>query len=496
MPGAAAGQCAPPHSAPLAFTAAASTLDARRSVCTAQGLTLPDDAQPAFGAVSLAAPLRPRPAASTLGVAVCLTGQLRGLPVAVLNWRAASLLDVLRAGGLDLDFFVVTSNSSSYATWAPFVASLRPERVITVAPAIRFNRTAATDRWAHRLVDGTLEFNLHRYPWVRHHKYGTVLVQQWQLAQCREAILEREAATGGLYSRVARLRTDVVFSGLLPRLWPSPRAAETIYGAPRAPTDGAVEAAAPAYLECLAAGGGGVGASACDAILVAERARLAKACADHLADLESSREEWLVGTDLYLYGSRDVMVKGYLRGLRALERARAEENVTLIHHVVDAWRHVGVAASAALGARRLVHHGGACAHALADYDIVRAAGPPARRFFLQRSETAESLAPCLAARGTSVAACMRARIEDSFRLPLAAISSCVQLDYDLASGWRFNASECAAREVEAELVRAHVRNFGGSLVGDLRGWAHGKARSTQWAHDWVGKFEPPADGFS
>ena len=72
---------------------------------------------------------------------------------------------------------------------------------------------------------------------------------------------------------------------------------------------------------------------------------------------------------------------------------------------------------------------------------------------------------------------------------------CVQLDYDLPRGWRANASTCTARDVEAELVRSHVRAFGGALVGDLRGWAHGKARSTQWVHNWVGKFEPPADGF-
>ena len=47
-------------------------------------------------------------------LAICVTGQLRGFPLSLANWRRASLLRVLRAGRLEVDWFVVAPNSTSF----------------------------------------------------------------------------------------------------------------------------------------------------------------------------------------------------------------------------------------------------------------------------------------------------------------------------------------------------------------------------------------------
>ena len=83
-------------------------------------------------------------ASNTRRAAVCITGQFRGLPVAVLNWQMSSLFRLLRAGGLVLDVFMVTSESKTFAAWWPFVQrQLRPVRVVVMDPRMTFNRTSS-----------------------------------------------------------------------------------------------------------------------------------------------------------------------------------------------------------------------------------------------------------------------------------------------------------------------------------------------------------------
>ena len=159
--------------------------------------------------------------ASKNRAAVCITGQLRGLPVAVLNWQMGSLFRLLRAGGLALDIFLVTSQSNSFDTWWPFVQSqLRPVRVAVLNPTMAFNRTSSmSEGWAVRNLSSHVQFNLDAFPWFENHKYGTVLVQHYQMDWCRTIIAEQEQrVTHVPYQRVARLRSDLIFSGL-PKVW-------------------------------------------------------------------------------------------------------------------------------------------------------------------------------------------------------------------------------------------------------------------------------------
>ena len=64
--------------------------------------------------------------------------------MAVLNWQMGSLFRLLRAGGLVLDVFMVTSESKTFAAWWPFVQrQLRPVRVVVMDPRMTFNRTSS-----------------------------------------------------------------------------------------------------------------------------------------------------------------------------------------------------------------------------------------------------------------------------------------------------------------------------------------------------------------
>lgn len=153
-------------------------------------------------------------------VAACITGQLRGFPVAFVSWNR-TILRLLRAGGeFELDLFLVVANSTSLLHWRPIIDRLDVARLVVTEPTAYYNKTArATDGWAVRRQDGVVHFNLGRFPWFTEHKYGVVLMQQHQLGVCRGAIREHEKLSGFRYRRVARLRTDVVFSGVLVEGW-------------------------------------------------------------------------------------------------------------------------------------------------------------------------------------------------------------------------------------------------------------------------------------
>ena len=106
----------------------------------------------------------------------------------MLNWRRASMLRILSAGGLEIDWFVATPNSSSYAAWQPLVESLKPVRVMLLNSEYRFDTEAkATDGWGVRTeANGRVAFNLARYPYFggRYRdknplRVVTVLIQQY-----------------------------------------------------------------------------------------------------------------------------------------------------------------------------------------------------------------------------------------------------------------------------------------------------------------------------
>lgn len=468
-----------------------------KRACAALGL----DSDGTFGGVRLAtlpqgtpSPKRDSPTsdsatASHDRVAVCLTGQLRGVPLAMLNWQRGSLLSLLSAGRLHIDWFVVTPNSTAYPVWHPFIESLRPVRVALLRPDAVFDTKAkATDRWGVRTDDeGRTHFNLARFPYFggrgRDHNAArvvTVLIQQLQMATCQQAIDEHEKSTGVRYKRVARLRTDVLFTGLVRSKaframvsfepgFPGPK--ETIlkqYANERNLT--------AKYVACRHDGRRDKWETAetdCDAMLRRGRQRLTRDCEDHLSELEGAGHEWLTGSDLWMFGSRDVMMNHYLQTLRILEergdRARQRNLTHTFEHLRDVWSEAWSSAIEHLPKERHPRDAGVCAIAMAHTEIVRTAGPPVRRFFLQESEAGPDWAATCRPL-YSLEECLHAQ-QGLWALPFAAIASCIGLTYDLVPGWN---SSCSVKELEDDLHRAHARSFGLSLVGDLEGWAKGR----------------------
>lgn len=462
--------------------------------------------------------------ASKNRVAVCITGQLRGLPVAVLNWQMGSLFRLLRAGGLALDIFLVTSQSKSFDTWWPFVQSqLRPVRVVVLNPTLAFNSTSsASEGWAVRNLSSHVQFNLDAFPWFENHKYGTVLVQHYQMDWCRTIIAEQEQrVTHVPYLRVARLRSDLIFSGL-PK-WHARRfgcvgkprrcggeARAKAAGFPTAASENAsaYQKASGAYLACRLGGQAGTAsrveakgeawgdaASArCAAALAEERAELVRSCQRHIASMDRA-DHWLTGSDLWFWGSRDVAMD-YMSGLQILQEARrrAGAGSLRVEQIQKLWTIIASSAAwthnaSGAAVQRRVLSGGPCAIATADTDLVRTSGSTMRIFF-QFSESMEVLEPCL--RQMSLAECMRAQ-EARWAVPYALLRECFALNYDFALGW--NAS-CSAENLVSDLVRFHARGFGADLVGDVSGWAKHKMSTAQWDYrHWVTGRTPANDGF-
>ena len=413
-------------------------------------------------------------------VAVCVTGMIRGFPVAFLNWKLGSLLRLLKVGGLGIDMFFVTPNTSSLRAWGPFIESLRPIRVVAYKPSAVFHSKAGEESWSVREVDGQLHFNLARYPsfvpkYSHSGKHGSVLIQQWQLGVCQRMIIEHEQATGIQYRRAARFRTDSVFSGLARAMrsavpegvgFPRLEAANAPFYPARKPDEAS-------YLTCLRNRTRTQSVheerdkrhqhTHCVEALGKERDALVEACEKYLAHVESKRLPWLAGSETWLVGSRDVVLNVSFRGLQTLETLRSRHGARL--NFEEASGIYRIINKEAFESFRL-QSGGPCAVAMHDTDFLRAAGPPVRRFFYQFSEDAQALGPCL--RGASLEDCLLRAVEGRWAVPFTTVGACLGLDYDVALGW--NAS-CSPAEMSADLARAHYRAFGAQLVGDLFNWA-------------------------
>ena len=151
-------------------------------------------------------------------VAICLTGQIRSLPISLLNWERTALLRRLQAGLAGTDWFVVTPNSSSYRLWSRMIASLAPLQTFVYDERISFEGGNHTP-WPF-LEDGTrLRFNLARLPQFADGKSMTGLTQLYQMHKCARLIEAHEKITQK-YARVVRLRTDVVSAPGLIHLGP------------------------------------------------------------------------------------------------------------------------------------------------------------------------------------------------------------------------------------------------------------------------------------
>ena len=345
-----------------------------------------------------------------------------------------------------------------------------------------FNRTAAaSDDWAIRRLGGDVHFNLGAFPWFTEHKYGVELMQQWHLSLCHDVIRQHEQETRSSYRRVARLRADAVFSGLGDKVPTIPKAP----GVPQ-PSNFANTEAVAAYLRCR--GSHASTPHQCSGLLAEERGKLLQSCGTYLSRVESRRTPWLMANGFFLAGSRDVVLE-YFRGLEHLQEVKRRDPSRRLVHLVDVW---DLITKEVRGSFTRMTHGGPCAIATRDTDIIRSAGRPVGRFFLQWAEGAEEIAPCL--RCQRPEECVRDLLEDKWSIPLAASRTCFGLDYDVSGEW--NAS-CTAAQIANDLARTHAHNFGARLLGDLRNWAHGRMPSGGPGGMWLmsARTQTTDDGF-
>ena len=118
---------------------------------------------------------------------------------------------------------LVTSRTNSYIAWRQWIDA-NFAQVTVISPKITFLEHSSyrgVVNTTHRIVDGDrLEINMHAFPldFRKHGKLHSTILQFWQFWRCHEMMLESERALGGTYTRVARVRSDVLLSTLL---WPA-----------------------------------------------------------------------------------------------------------------------------------------------------------------------------------------------------------------------------------------------------------------------------------
>ena len=400
-------------------------------------------------------------------IAVCLTGQIRALPLVFMNWQQGPIGRLLKAGGMQLDLFVVTSNTSSLLYWQRFIDSLQPAGMAIVSKYVLgwFPRSRLP-AWSFQEAGGVVTFNPAVFPKFVDHKIATALIQHWQMSKCADLIRRREQVNGELYMRVARLRTDVLYGGMLP---------------------GLANVAFARYFACTHQAG--MEDASCAQSLQMQWTPASELCERRLKNtaIETPTQQWYVSSDFLIFGSRDVVIDGLFRGMQVLPEAKTA-GVNSFRNLMYAWRIIRTKAlghniSKASTSASVNGHfrSSACLAAVGAADVVRMAGPPVSRFFLQHSEskiyqmtqnesrkqpTSKSLLPfCEELIGLS--ACLRLL----WNLPLWAIGDCLWLRYDnenLSSVLKTARMSDRQAAVEAETRRgiAHARSFGSQLIGD------------------------------
>ena len=394
----------------------------------------------------------PRPTPGEAGTAICITGQLRGLPLALSNWQT-TIFPVL--GGADI--FVVTSNTTSLKVYRPLLDSLQPV-AISITNQYKFMdnvaevRAVMTDR-----MNEAITFNIAHYPQVRRRGlYASLLVQQHQLQTCAELIVQHEPARK--YARVVRLRSDVIFAGL-----GAPTLRNVTHKMIRCLEDhGCADETAsgnePVHRRSPATVDGPSSLKRqCDAEqhnchvtlgISGLRQRARNACAASLAARDGSGAEWALLNDFVLISSRRVglqLMQGLSVLLEAAREASRRRTILKMAGVQEAWKLVIKAAKQRF--QRFSYRGpfdalwtdepeptlDGCVNALGRQSLVRTAGPPVQRYFLYslgsyEIEGAASLPACITL-GAQLSGCIRVHSE-LWSLPAPGVASgCLQLPH-------------------------------------------------------------------
>ena len=433
--------------------------------------------------------------------AVCITGQLRGLPLALYNWKISLFPLLAKDQSVAIDLFVFTSNTSSFSVWQTVLQSLEPVAV-EVVQVWRFSRGGQRKRNDVRqcapsgLGCDSVAFNVAQYPRLRHSLYGSLLVQQYQMERCRQRILLHEQAMGIRYASIARLRTDIVFSGIDAR-----RTLPTV------------------QVDCLRT------PSVCPAVLEAARRVARHACVDAQPctplrspamrdNIDGAREgctsAWAVIHDWFMLGSREAIL-AHLQGLRLLHNAgprislrglqdswvqvilpAARKELTKALHdpiaIFHPWKH---------GARRqptdpsIAVSAGACTGALGGIALLRAAGRNVGRYFIdwEQNATSASDVACLA-QGNAWRPCSQF-VQQWWAMPSPQVAKCIGLQYDELPDTRdrvirlcqlkYSRSSSKWRDcVYNGLLMGHVSSFGPKqIIGDMGNKVHRAAQQVE-----------------
>ena len=439
---------------------------------------------------------------TSYGTAVCITGQLRGLPAAVANWRNGPLFRVLPSA--DRDLFLVTSNSSSFRMWLRFVKSeLSPVGMTVVGELASFvNDHARSNAWTHRADSSGLQFNLAALPKYRDGKHATSLVQQWQLGECLRLIRRREAERGAPYALAARVRADGIFGTpsngrpLGNRTVPSPSASKRLRRWWLPPNDGGIAhagcnaSAVWRYEECLVNQRTLTDMereeTACaERYMQPERQRLQERCELHLQKLRTAGATWANGNDWFLFGSRDAM-DTFFSGLQHLIQLGPRVDLPVM---IGLWHWLEAKLDKQLEAlgRSKLTSSHACAIALASLTLVRAVGPPQSLYHAFADHAAinecvlrQNRTPSASGAGSiTFAACATAVMVGMFQFPLASLDRDFGLAYDLPLALRGTCGQraqvpqgggCAiptwSGPTMQTLALSRNRSFGGRQVGD------------------------------
>jgi hypothetical protein len=239
---------------------------------------------------------------------VCLTGQLRSFPAALVQWRAGPLFGFLRSLG-EIDWFVVSSRSVSFrdAENQRLLRSLHPVATHAVE-AVAFESSGGN--WSVReTADRRVRINVASRDWLRASVRDAPdpharshLLQLWQLRKCAELITQHERVRGVRYDALVRMRPDLVAS------WVSYAARDDIWTA--VPRDTPDERR---RLDCLGvrAPVGRAEARQCTAALEALARRRCAECASAVSGYARVGAAWLLQhNDWFVAGSRDAVLRG------------------------------------------------------------------------------------------------------------------------------------------------------------------------------------------
>lgn len=406
----------------------------------------------------------------TQPAAMCVTGQLRSLPAAYVNWKYGTLI---RSTNADVDFFLVTSRTNSYSTWHSFITSLQPKKILAIDPRTtiqnnpKLNFSATLDAGLH------LSINTANFPEFRD-KAPALLMQLWQQSQCRRLILEHEHTSGVRYSRIVRVRSDVVVSDVF---WTDQ--IDAAFGRSnqieiiKAKKEKLLLSPYGAFMNCRS-----TGLSNCTQILISRQKDVLAACRGFLESL-TLEDNWYINREVVSMGSRRVMLDGEFRGIELLRKL----------HLTNPSKKFGKIIEALTWINEMIHNsftklrsGGACALAIGDGDYLRMFGPPKQTFVLQVSEQETEFPVCIH-NYNDANLCLKSMIQ---RWQLTPECLCANLGVDLK--YDIPVMIPNGTDASAALKEHHSKN---RLVGDWFPLGIVKGQPNRaWEHN-----ERPYDGF-